>query len=451
MTSETRAQRWRAALRIYSQPRILAMLFLGFSAGLPFLLVFSTLSAWLRDAHVNLGTIGLTSYILTAYSIKVLWAPVVDRLRLPLLSRALGRRRAWMLLAQCGIAAGLFAMSRQDPATSLGTLVWLALGTAFAGATQDIAIDAWRIEAAPDGRQDAMASAYQLGYRAGLLAASAGALALAQTGGWPLAYRVMAVLVAVGMLTTLLVAEPPEAVNADTRARERRVEEFLAARAHWPHFLRHAAARFVEGVVLPFVDFFARNGLRFGFVILAFVGCFRLTDITMGVMANPYYLDMGYSKMDIALIAKGYGVLASVAGIVIGGIAMARLGLMRALMLGGVLVILSNLAFASLSYQDHPSLLRLALVISGDNLAYNIAGTAFIAYMSGLTNTAYTATQYALFSSMFTLPGKLLAGGSGFIVESFGYPAFFVYTSLLGLPALALIAWLARRAPVAEP
>lgn len=443
----TSPEGWRGALRVYTQPRVAAMLCLGFSAGLPFLLVFSTLSAWLRDAKIDLGTIGLTSYLLTMYSLKVLWAPVVDKVPVPLLSRLFGRRRAWMLLAQIIIIGGLCGMSLQDPSQALGGLIGFALLTAFGGATQDIAIDAWRIEAAPNGRQDAMAASYQMGYRVGLLAAGAGALAVADQQDWHFAYLCMAALMLLGVLTTLCVPEPEARVSADTRERERRVEEFLAARQHWPASLRSAGARVVEAVVLPFVDFFARNGMAFGWLILAFVGCFRLTDITMGVMSNPYYLDMGYTKLDIALIAKGYGILASVAGIVIGGIAMARLGVMRALLLGGVLVILSNLAFASLAFQQEPSLLRLALVISGDNLAYNIAGTAFIAYLSGLTNTAYTATQYALFSSLFTLPGKIIAGGSGFVVEAVGYPWFFVYTSALGLPALALIIYLNRLRP----
>lgn len=451
MRSEVPARGWRTALRPYAHPRVASMLFLGFSAGLPFLLVFSTLSAWLRDAGISLGAIGLLSYVLTAYSVKVLWAPVVDRLPLPLLTRLLGRRRAWMLLAQIAIAAGLYGMSLQDPATSLSTLVWLALFTAFAGATQDIAIDAWRIEAAPDGRQDAMASAYQLGYRIGLLAAGAGALYLAGTVDWHAAYRSMAALLGLGIVTTLLVAEPQAGTSAATRASEQRVEAYLAARPHWPSPIRRLGAWVTEAIALPFVDFFARNGVGLGFVILAFIGCFRLTDITMGVMSNPFYLDMGYSKQDIALIAKGYGVLASIAGIVAGGIAMARLGLMRALVLGGILVMLSNLSFATLAFQQAPSLWRLAVVISADNLAYNMAGTAFIAYLSGLTNTAYTATQYALFSSLFTLPGKLIAGGSGFVVETVGYPWFFVYTSALGLPALALILYLARIKPPEPP
>ncbi len=451
MRAEAAAGRWRTALRPYAHPRVASMLLLGFSAGLPFLLVFSTLSAWLRDVGISLSTIGLLSYVLTAYSIKVLWAPVVDRLPLPLLTRLLGRRRAWMLLAQLTIAAGLYGMSLQDPSTSLSTLVWLALITAFAGATQDIAIDAWRIEAAPDGRQDAMASAYQLGYRIGLLAAGAGALYLAGSADWHLAYRTMAALIGVGIATTLLVAEPAAPVSAATRAREARVEAFIAARAHWPAPLQRLGAWSIEAVVLPFVDFFSRNGTGVALLILAFVGCFRLTDITMGVMSNPFYLDMGYSKQDIAVIAKGYGVIASIAGIVAGGLAMARIGVLRTLMLGGVLVILSNLSFAALALQDQPSLLRLALVISADNLAYNVAGTAFIAYLSGLTNSAYTATQYALFSSLFTLPGKLIAGGSGFVVQAVGYPWFFVYTSTLGLPALALIYYLRRVRPPATP
>ena len=436
---------WGESLRIYSHPRVASMLFLGFSAGLPFLLVFSTLSAWLREAGIDRATIGLLSWVGITYSIKVFWAPVVDRLRVPLLTRLLGRRRAWMLLAQCGLAGGLYGISLQDPGAGLAPLVWFALLVAFSSATQDIVVDAWRIESAPEGRQAPMATAYQLGYRGGLLAASAGALALAEVYDWHTSYAVMASLVGLGLVTTLLVHEPTHASSDDTVLRERRVVDFVAARAHWPRVLRSPTAWFLGAVVCPILDFFQRNGTRTAVLILCFVGLFRLTDITMGVMANPFYIDMGYTKLQIAEIAKGYGVFASIIGVVVGGAAMARFGLVRALVAGGVLVMLSNLTFSFLARSGEPSLVGLALVVSADNFAYNFAGTAFIAYLSGLTNTAYTATQYALFSSLFTLPGKVLAGASGWVVDQWGYVAFFVYTSALGIPALVLIIWLDRR------
>jgi MFS transporter, PAT family, beta-lactamase induction signal transducer AmpG len=434
-----------AWLAVYRQPRVAAMLFLGFSAGLPFLLVFQTLTAWLAQAGIERGTIGLISLVGITYSVKFFWAPVVDRVPLPLLTRVLGRRRGWMLLAQLALAAGLAGMALGDPAANLRAVVALALLVAFASATQDIAIDAWRIEAAPASQQGAMAAAYQLGYRFGLIAAGTGALVLAGRFGWSASYLVMAALVGIGVATTLLISEPAASVSRDTVARERRVIEFLEARAHWPGGLRRAGGWFVGAVVCPFVDFFQRNGVATGALILAFVGLFRVTDITMGVMANPFYLDVGYTLEQIGVIAKGYGVVLSIVGALAGGAAVARFGAVPSLFAGGVLVIASNLTFASLAVAGSPALAGLALVISADNFASGFAGTAFIAYLSGLTNTAYTATQYALFSSLFTLPGKLMASQSGYVAEAVGWPWFFVYTSALGIPALVLLALLTRR------
>ncbi|MFP5358255.1 MAG: AmpG family muropeptide MFS transporter [Gammaproteobacteria bacterium] len=446
---------WMASVagwfRPYGHPRVAAMLFLGFSAGLPFLLVFNTLSAWLREAGIDRGTIGLMSWVGITYSIKFFWAPIVDRLPLPGLTRWLGRRRGWMLLAQVTLAVGLYCLALQQPGENLSAVVWFALLVAFAAATQDIVVDAWRIEAAPLSMQGSMAAAYQLGYRAAIIVTSAGALWLAGEYGWKLSYTVMATLVGVGLLTTLLIPEPDSHISRDTLMREARVVRYLEARAHWPEWARTAGAWFIGSVVCPFVDFFERNGLRMGLMILAFVGLFRLTDITMGVMANAFYLDVGYTLQQIAEVAKGYGIIASIIGVLVGGAAVARMGLTRTLVFGAVLVMLSNLSFSVLALQSEPSLLGLGLVVSADNFAYNFAGTAFIAYLSGLTNTAYTATQYALFSSLFTLPGKLLAGGSGFVVDAAGYPFFFLYTSLLGIPALLILLWLRRRLPVPAP
>ena len=436
---------WRDAFRPYAGPRVAAMLFLGFSAGLPFLLVFATLSAWLAQAGIERGTIGLLSWVGITYSTKVLWAPVVDRLPLPLLTRWLGRRRGWMLLAQLALAAGLVGLSAQDPARDLQAVVLLALLVAFASATQDICIDAWRIEAAPATQQGAMAAAYQLGYRAGLIAAGTGALLLAGSFGWSTAYLVMAVLAFVGVVTTLLIPEPERDQATAAVAVEARVVDFIARRANWPAWLRLAGAWFTGAVVCPFLDFFTRNGVATGALILAFIGLFRVTDIAMGVMANPFYLELGYTLQQIGVIAKGYGIGMTILGALAGGFAVARWGTLPSLVAGGLLVIVSNLTFAALAWIGSPDLVWLALVISCDNFSGGLAGTAFIAYLSGLTNTAYTATQYALFSSLFTLPGKILAGASGYVADAIGWPLFFVYTSSLGLPALVLLAVLARR------
>jgi PAT family beta-lactamase induction signal transducer AmpG len=441
---------WLEALAAYRDRRVLAMLFLGFSAGLPFMLVFSTLSAWLREVGIERATIGMLSWVGIIYSIKFFWAPVVDRLPLPLLGRLLGRRRSWMLLAQVGIAIGLFNMAHLNPVGHLGTMAALALLVAFSSATQDISIDAWRIEVAPQPMQGAMAAAYQLGYRIAIMVGSAGALWIAADHGWTTAYTAMAAMVGVGMLTTLAISEPQPRVAPQSLAQEQRVIDWLERRAHWPSALRQLGSWFVGAVVCPFVDFFTRYGTRLAVLMLAFIASYRLTDFTMGVMANPFYLDVGYTLKEIAAIAKGFGVVMSILGTILGGVAVARLGTVRSLALGSVLVIASNLLFMTLAFQNDPSISGLAMVISADNLAMGVAGTALIAYLSSLTSASYTATQYALFSSMYALPGKLLMGTSGFVVDAIGYPWFFVYTSCLGLPALAMLYFVVRSRRAAE-
>lgn len=438
-------------LGIYRHPKVAAQLFLAFSAGLPFLLVFSTLSAWLKQEQVDLTTIGMLSWVGLAYTLKFFWAPVVDRVRLPWLTARFGRRRSWMLVAQCGIATGLVLLAFQSPGENLAAFVWLPLLVAFSSATQDIAIDAWRIESVPREMQGAMAAAYQLGYRIAITAASAGALWIAADLGWTAAYLTMAALVSIGVITTLVIDEPVPTVSRDTLMREQRVVSWIETRAHWPGNLRDAGAWFIGSVVCPFVDFFTRYGTRTAVLILAFAGCYRLTDFTMGVMSNPFYLSMGYSLKEIAAVAKGLGIFTQLLGAIIGGIVVARMGTMRSLFVGIVLVIATNMGFFVLAVADAPGLIGLSLAIGADNLAMGVAGTALVAYLSGLTNPAYTATQYALFSSFYALPGKLLMGGSGFVVDSFGWPMFFVYTSALGIPALLLVGVLMRRSPASPP
>ena len=416
---------WRETLLIYTNPRVIAMTFLGFSGGLPFLLVFSTLTAWLTEGNVSRSTIGFFAWIGITYSTKVLWAPVVDSIRVPFLTKILGQRRSWMLIGQIGIASGLVLMSLIGPSDLL-TLSFCAFLVAFSSATQDVAIDAFRIESAEAEHQGAMSAAYVFGYRLALLVAGAGALYLAEYFSWTITYLVMASLMLVGVVTVVLVAEP------DRQADLFPLELSAIGLRRW----------FTGAVVGPFVDFFSRNG-KVAFIILLFISVFRLSDIAMGIMANPFYLDMGYSKTEIANVAKVFGFFMSIAGSLICGVLVVKWGLMRPLLIGAVAVALTNLLFASLSVLE-PKVSYLAIVISADNISGGFAATAFIAYLSSLTNRAYTATQYALFSSLMTLPGKFISGFSGLVVDNFGYFEFFVVAAILGIPAILLVVWLSR-------
>ncbi|MGD8483595.1 MAG: AmpG family muropeptide MFS transporter [Thioalkalispiraceae bacterium] len=440
--STTRTTSWKEAVTVYSKPRVIGMLFLGFSAGMPFLLVFSTLSAWLTEAGVSRAAIGFFSWVGITYSIKFFWAPVVDRLPLPLLSRLLGKRRSWMLLAMLGIAAGLSGMAFTDPSTHIISMAMFAVLVAFASATQDIVIDAYRIEAVVAKYQAAMAAMYILGYRLALLVTGAGALAMADQTSWTNTYLAMALLMLVGIITVLIIREPESSVNQDTIMREQRVVDFLERSAHLPVHLRNAMAWFIGAVVCPFTDFFQRNG-AFAITILLFISLFRISDITMGVMANPFYLDLGFSKTQIAWVAKGFGFAMMLIGAASGGVMVARYGIMRPLLLGAILVSATNLLFAFLA-KTGADLSFLIVVISADNFSGGLATAVFIAYLSSLTNTAYTATQYALFSSLMTLVPKFLGGFSGIIVEAQGYFFFFVYAALVGIPAILLVFYLMK-------
>jgi PAT family beta-lactamase induction signal transducer AmpG len=294
-----------------------------------------------------------------------------------------------------------------------------------------------------------MAASYILGYRLALLVAGAGALYIASFTTWSRAYVTMALLMGVGIATTLLIAEPTPPRERTDVEREQRVVDFVARNAHLPPVLRRLGAWFVGAVVCPFVDFFSRHGML-ALVILLFIGVFRISDITMGVMANPFYLDLGFDLNEIATVTKFFGFFMTIAGSALGGLLVVRYGLMRPLFIGAVLVVLTNLLFAWLAVSE-PSLVWLAAVISADNLSGGLAVSAFIAYLSSLTNTAYTATQYALFSSLMTLPAKFLGGFSGIMVDGFGYAPFFIYASALGVPAVLLVAYLSYRERAANP
>ena len=423
---------------IYLHRRVLAMLFLGFSAGLPFPLVFATLSAWLATAGISKSSIGMFAWVGMTYSLKFLWAPLVDRLPLPGLGGWLGRRRSWMLVAQAGVAAALVALAGADPGVDLARVALLSLAVAFCSATQDIAIDAWRIEAVGQRLQGAMAAAYQFGYRLAMLAAGAGALFVADLASWSAAYRSMAVLMLVGMITVFIIEEPLRAATGP------------AAPAGPQSAGGRLRSWFLSAVIGPFADFFHRNG-AWGLVLLGFITCYRISDLILGVMANPFYIDIGFSLSQIATIAKVFGFGMTLAGAALGGVVVARWGAVRPLVAGAILVAGTNLLFAGLAWHHAPDLRFLMATISADNLAAGFAGTVFIAYLSGLTSVAYTATQYALFSALMTVLGNFIGGFSGVVVEASSWVSFFLYASAMGLPAIVLSLVVVRRAVAGQP
>lgn len=437
---------WRDAFLIYTRKPVVAISLLGFSAGLPFLLVFSTLTAWLRDEGVERTAIGFFAWVGLTYSIKIIWAPVVDRLKIPLLEASLGQRRSWILLGQIGIAGGLFLMSLLTPQDSLIFIALAALLVAFSSATQDIALDAFRIESAPDEQQGAMSAAYIFGYRVALLVSGAGAFYIADLNDWSTAYLCMAALMVVCILVTLWSDEPKHKTPEEQRRMDAAmVDQVMGRPMHLesrPLLQRHI----LGAVICPFLEFMQRYG-RFAFVVLLFIAVFRLSDIAMGVMANPFYLDMGYSKSEIASVAKVFGFFMTIAGAAICGVLIVKRGVHQQLMTGAILVASTNLLFsllAGMQGDSPPNIMWLGIVISADNLSGGFAGTAFVAYLSSLTNKSYTATQYALFSSLMTLPGKFISGFSGWVVDTSGYPEFFVIAALLGIPAILLVAVLMR-------
>lgn len=564
MTTEAPATEKRSiwqAIAVYGERRALVMLALGFASGLPNLLIFDTLSAWLRDAGLSLEVIAFFGLATLAYSLKFLWAPLVDRVALPGLTGLLGHRRSWMLACQGLIMLGLWLIAGGDPKAGLGWMAAFAVLVGFVSATQDIVIDAWRIEAASTEKQGAMAAAYQWGYRIAMIVAGVVPLIMSEAVGWNLSYALMAALMAVGVLGVL--GAPREAQHAirpiategmaDVPARdalEWAVRAVLfalggvvlgsglagdasilagalsalglpdagaALKAAWSAkssgiFLQLGgvlaggavivlAARPIPGLETkpgrylavalgePLANFFGRYGRAAG-LILALICVYRLSDFVLNIM-NPFYLDLGFDKLQIAEVRKVLGVVMSVVGVGLGGFAVARLGLMRSMIIGAFAGPISNLAFAWLALQG-PQLWALSTAIGIDNIASGFAGTCLIAYMSSLTGEGFTATQYALFSSLYALLGKLVASQSGRVVEGAaaaadsgglfaglkalfagmppqafahamekshvsaaalgsGYVVFFVYSALLGVVGIVLVIVVAARTPKPPP
>jgi PAT family beta-lactamase induction signal transducer AmpG len=405
----------------FTQPAAFTMFFFGFTSGLPFLLMGGTLSVWLKESGIPLEHIGLFSLVGLAYSFKFLWAPAVDRLRLPLLCR-LGQRRSWLLAAQWLLAVSLLLMAFITPAGSFWIFVAVTLAAAFAGATQDVVVDAYRIEIAPQEAQGALAATYTLGYRIAMLVSGALALLLADHVSWSVVYCSMAAAVLLVMGVTLFAREP-EKIAA-------RVQSFQEA--------------INDGVIGPFRDFFLRYSGWLGAALLVFMGLFKISDQMIGVMALPFYLDCGFSKTEIGAVSKIFGVGVGIVGAFVGGAVVVWLGVQRSLLIAILLGAVSNLLYLLLAM--FPADINVfTAVIAGENLSGGFLGTAAVAWLSSLVNREYTATQYALFSSLVALPGKLIGGFSGFMVVSFGYTAFFIFSTIAIFPALVLFFWLQPR------
>ncbi len=489
------------------------MLFFGFSAGLPLMLIFSSLSLWLREAGIERSVVTLFSWAALGYSFKFIWAPLVDSLPIPGLNRKLGRRRSWILLAQLMVILSISLMALQDPSSGGDSLTYMAVAAVllgFSSATQDIVIDAYRIESAEVRLQALMSSTYIAGYRIGMLVAGAGALYLASWFGstsgqylyaaWKFTYFAMAAFMLVGIVTTLLIPEPDDhsghARAGGSQVHEKfhvlvlfvfcvtafiltyRISADLASRssAILQSILHNKAiagiviefARLAGGALIaaataislvklnvvkgggmnvlylkPVQDFFQRYGLTSALFLLALVGLYRISDIVLGVISNVFYQDIGYSKIEIATVSKAFGLIMTLLGGFLGGVLAIRFGVIRILLLGAILSAVTNLLFLLLARIGY-DMNWLYIVIGADNLSAGIATASFVAFLSALTNIKFTAMQFAIFSSVMTLVPKMLGGYSGAMVDTIGYSQFFIITTLLGIPVIILILFLAR-------
>jgi PAT family beta-lactamase induction signal transducer AmpG len=419
-----------AGLALYLQPRLLIIFVMGFASGLPLALSSATLFFWLAESGVALAAIGLFALVGTPYNFKFLWAPFIDRVPVPGLTRILGRRRSWMLLIQVGlmISIAMLGFSGPTAATPLLTAV-CALSVAFFSASQDIVIDAYRIEILDRDEQGAGAAMTQAGYRLGAIAAGAGALLLADQIDWSLVYQLMAALVLVGMAAAILAPDP-----------ERRNP--VLVETHHDRGLRAM-------VVDPFGEFFQRNGSTTAIIILAFILLYKLGDAYAGMMAYPFYYEMGFTKSEVATVSKIFGVIATVVGVFIGGLIVKRYGIMKSLLGCGVLQMLSNLMYAAQSLAGH-DVQFLYFTIGIENLSGGMGSSAFVAYLSVLCNIRYTGTQFALFTSFMAFGRTVLSASSGWMVELTGWFDFFLISTVVALPGLLLLLWMMRNLPVSK-
>ncbi len=507
MLSRNHIESWQSAFATYTHPRVLTLLFLGFSAGLPYLLIFGTLSLWLVKAQVDIETVTYFSWAALGYSFKFVWAPLIDRLPLPILDTLLGRRRSWLLVAQGLIVMAICWMAMTEPKLALAQMAYAAVLLGFAAASQDIVIDALRIESAPKAYQAAMSAMYTAGYRTGMLVAGAGAFYLVAYFGiehryvyeaWRYTYLIMAGLMIVGIATTLVIKEPARNQERDSHIHSTmdyvrflglfiittgtfilafvflNPVELIYALLHKQIGMDALLTRFVgqtcrlliaialalgaayllvtlhvvnrmmvrETYIEPFVDFTRRYQHTF-IIVLLLIGFYRIADIVLGVVAITFYEYLGFTEIEIATISKTFGLFMIVAGGFIGGLLTARYGVLRILLLGSILAAATNILFMLQASIGHSNWM-LTIIIAADNLSAGLAGTAFIAYLSSLTNISFTAVQYAIFSSIMTLLPKLIGGYSGSMVKNIGYSNFFLVTACMGIPVILLILYLIK-------
>ena len=418
---------WRDAMAMYLQPRLLIVFVMGFASGLPLALSSATLSFWLAESNVALTAIGLFALVGIPYNLKFLWAPFIDRIEVPLLTRLLGRRRSWMLLIQLGLMLAIFLLGSSNPENLPLLTAVCALAVAFFSASQDIVIDAYRIEILDPEEQGAGAAMTQAGYRLGAIVAGAGALFLAEQLDWSVVYSIMAALVVVGMVAAVFAPDPGR---------------------RKPDLAGESGPVDLQAMLInPFVEFFERNGVATAIIILAFILLYKFGDAYAGVMAYPFYYQMGFSKAEVATVSKLFGVAATLVGVFVGGLIVKRFGIMPSLLGCGVLQMLSNLMYAAQSLAGH-DVQFLYFTIGIENLSGGMGSSAFVAYLSVLCNTRYTGTQFALFTSFMAFGRTLLSTSSGWVVEITGWFQFFVISTLVALPGLLLLLWMMRRLPI---
>lgn len=433
--------RWLAALAVYRRPLLIAIFVLGFSSGLPLALTGATLSIWLTEAGVSRTVIGAFALVGTAYALKFLWAPLIDRLPVPWLTRRLGRRRGWIVATHLACLAAIVGLGFAEPAVDPWLTAVLAAVVAFTSASQDIVIDAYRVEVLEEHEYGAGAAMVVFGFRVGMLVSGAGALYLASVLDWATVYAIMGSLLLIGVATALLCPEPPSA-EAEAEAEGERLAGRVLGGAV-PDWARRAAAWVSSAVVAPFADFMTRPGWL---AILGFIMLYKFGDALLAVMANPFYVDMGFSLVDIANVTKLFGFGATLAGIFLGGLLVARFGIVPSLLFCGVLQLFSNLAFVPLAMAG-PDLALLAFVVGFENLAGGMGTAAFVAYLSSLCNVAYTATQYALLSSFMAVARTFLSAPGGWLADQVDWVAFFLMTGVAAVPGLILLVWMTRRFP----
>ncbi|MBF0462708.1 MAG: AmpG family muropeptide MFS transporter [Magnetococcales bacterium] len=432
---------WWHACSVYTEKRVVSILFLGFSSGLPLALTFSTLSLWLTEAGISKTSIGLFALAGVPYTFKFVWSPLIDQLPIPLLTRRLGRRRSWALLTQVALMISLFLMGLSKPSESMLTTALLALCTAFWSASQDIVIDAYRVEILEESQFGAGAAIYVLGYRLGMLASGAVALYLATYFGWFVTYTLMACLMSVGIVTILINPEPVKKMVTGWHTQEGKLPELFKKWSQLGGRTGRLMTWIARAVIAPFADFMQRDSWG---TVLLFILFYKLGDTLAGVMSNPFYLDLAFTKIEIANISKLFGLGATLIGSMVGGIVVNRIGIMRSLLYCGILQMFSTLMFVLLAQTGH-HLGVLTLTIAVENFSSGMGTAAFVAYLSSLCNIAYTATQYALLTSFMAFGRTLLASFGGTIADHTNWTVFFLVTTLAATPGLALLWSMMRR------